>query len=223
MNQVVDPETTDAPWNGLFGVGGIAALMAGVLFLAGGINLILAGLAETPTNWLSLIGNNWLVILYKLNAGFNGVQYDLLYRLNLLDIIILALVGTMYLGLYAALRRTSKVWSLIAAIQPFLGIVLFMATQTAGRSAVMGAGLVISLVMLRSNVFGKVIACVGFVASVLLLAGDMGTTPGSQSSILALLIGVGYVLLTTWFFLISQRLFQLAGVQTRPRRAGTTG
>jgi len=73
----------------------------------------------------------------------------------------------------------------------------------------MGAGLVISLVMLRSNIFGKVIAFVGILASVLLLIGDLSTTANSHSNIIAILIGIGYVLLMTWFFLIARKLFQL--------------
>ena len=92
---------------------------------------------------------------------------------------------------------------------PFLGIVIFIATRIAGRSGVMGAGLVISFVMLRSNSFGQVIAFVGILASVLLLAGDLGTTENSPSIIVAVLIGIGYVLLMTWFFLIARRLLQL--------------
>jgi len=82
----------------------------------------------------------------------------------------------------------------------------------AGRSGVMGAGLVISCVMLRSRgrVFGKVIAFAGILASVLLLVGDLNTTANSHSSFIAILIGTGYVLLMTWFFLIAQRLFQLS-------------
>jgi hypothetical protein len=213
--QVVDFETTVAPWNRLYKARGVAALLVGVLFLAGLVDLILTGLgAETAARWLSLAGSNWLVVLFQLNAGFSGVEYGLLYQLNPLDIAILALAGIAFLGLYVALRSTSKIWSLIAVIQPFLGIVLFVATKTAGRSAIMGATLVISLVMLRSHLFSRLIACIGLFASVLLLAGDMGTTPGSQSSILALFIAVGYVLLTTWYFVIGRRLLHLGQALT---------
>ncbi len=215
MNQLADSETTDTAWKGLYRVSGVAALMAGLLFLAALIDLFISGLVPgAATTWLSLLGNNWLVVLFKLNAGFNGVPYDLLYGLNPLDIAILALVATTYLGLYAALRRTSKIGALIAAIQPFLGMVLFIATKTAGRSGVMGAGLVISLVMLRSNIFSKVIAGVGILSSVLLLVGDLSTTPGSPSNILAIFIGIGYILLTAWFFMIGRRLLQLGQVFT---------
>jgi hypothetical protein len=159
--------------------------------------------------WLSLFPDNWLVILFKLNAGFDGVQFDRLYGLNPLDIAIMVLVAIMALGLYTALRRTSRIWSLVAAVMPILGIILFIATKLAGRSGVMGTGLVISFVMLRSNIFGRMTAVWGILASLLLLAGDFGTTANSHSTIVAILVGIGYVLLMTWFFLVGRRLLQL--------------
>jgi hypothetical protein len=212
MNQVTEAKTVDSRWNWLYKVSSAAALIAGGLFLFAVIDLITAVLQPGTLNgWLSLFQNNWLVVLFKLNAGFNGVQFDLLYGLNPLDAAIMALAATMYLGLYAALGRTSKIWSIIALVQPFLGIVIFIATKTAGRSTVMGAGLVISFVMLPSNIFGKAIAFVGILASALLLVGDFSTTANSHSNIIAILMGIGYVLLMTWFFLIARRLFQLGG------------
>lgn len=196
-----DAKTTDSGWNLSYIISGTAALVLGALFLIAAISLI--------TGWFSLLQNNWLIVLLELNAGSYGILFDRLHFLNPLDLVIMAFVATMYLGLYGILRRTSKVWSLIAMMQPFLGIVLFIITKTAGRSAVMGAGLVISLVMLRNNIFSKAVAFIGILASLFLLVGDFGTVPNSHSSILALLISIGYVLLIIWFFLIARRLFQL--------------
>jgi hypothetical protein len=74
---------------------------------------------------------------------------------------------------------------------------------------VMAAGIVISFAMFRSDIFGKAIAFVGILASVLLLVGDFGTTANSPSTIVAILVGIGFVLLMIWFLLIGRRLFQL--------------
>jgi hypothetical protein len=200
-------EAASSPWNWLQTVSGSAALFVGVLLLVAAIDLIL-------DVWLSPFQNNWLAVIFQLHAGVGGVHIDLLYGLNVLDIAILALVGVMYLGLYAALRTSSNIWSAIALAQPILGLVLFILTRTAGRSTVMGAGLVISIVMLRSNTYSKLTAYVGLLASVLLLVGDV-TVGIPQSNIIAGLFGVGYVLLTTWFFLVAARLFQLGHVERR--------
>ncbi len=77
-------ETADSRWRWLYKIGGAAALIAGVLFLIAVIDLIITGLQPgTTKGWLSLFQNNWLVVLFKLHTGFNGVQSDLLYVLNL--------------------------------------------------------------------------------------------------------------------------------------------
>ena len=209
-NRVTSAETAESRWAWLYWASGLAALTVGILFLVGMIGLVITSLRPGATGgWLAPLVDNWLIVLLKLNAGVDGVQFDQLHGLNLLDMAIMVLVATTYLGLCAALRRTSRIWSIVAAAMPVLGIVLLVATRIAGRSAVMGAGLVISYVMLRSSVFGRVTACVGIVASALLLAGDVGTSATSHSTVIAVLMGIGYVLLTAWFFLIGWRLFQL--------------
>lgn len=201
-------ETATSRWNWLYKVSGAASLLVGGLFLVAVIDLVINALQRGPIiSWLSLFQNNWLVIIFKLHAGFSGVQPGLLYGLSLLDLTIMALVCTVALGLYTALRRTNKIWSIIALTLPFTGIMLYIATKIAGRSSVMGVGLVISVVMLRSQLFSKFIAYMGILASVLLLAGDFSVGV-PQSNVIATLFGIGYVLLTTWFFLVGRRLLQ---------------
>ena len=96
------------------------------------------------------------------------------------------------------------------AILPFLGIPLFLATGTMGRSNLLIGGLLFSVVMLRSKVFYKLTAYTGIAASVLLFfLGDIATTILSASYVIAAFIVVGYVLWILWFFLIAQQLFQL--------------
>jgi hypothetical protein len=196
-------ETANSRWSWLYKISGVAALIAGALLLIAMASLIVEALQP---DWISPF-QNWLIVIFKLHAGFSAVEINLLHVLNFLDIAILALVGTMYLGLYAALMRTSRIWSIIALVQPFLGIVIFIATANAGRSTVMGAGLVISAVMLRSNIFKRVTAYVGILANVILLIGDFSAGIIPSSITVATLFGIGYVLLTTWFFLIAQGLF----------------
>ena len=91
-----------------------------------------------------------------------------------------------------------------------LGLVVFLITSTAGRSGLLVGGLIISAIMLRSHIFGKVMAITGIVASALLFfAGDLGTATLSYLHVVAILIGIGYVLWTTWFLLVARRHFQL--------------
>ncbi len=217
MNHVTDVATADSRWDWLYKVGGAAALIVFILFLIGIIGIITIGPQPATTNGgFTPFQNNWLVVLFKLNVEFSGVHRDLLNALNLLDIVIMALVGAMFLALYVALRHTSRIWSAVAASLPFLGIPAFLVTSTAGRSGLLLGGLIISAVMLRSNSFSKVNAYVGMVASVLLFfAGDLGTTIFSSSIIIAILIGIGYVLWMIWFFLTGRRLLQLGRRESR--------
>ncbi len=216
MTQVARPQTIDFRLNWLYKISGTAALIVGTLLLIAVFSLTVTVLQPGAANgWLSVLEDNWLVVIFKLHAGFSGVQSDLLHVLNFLDIAILALVGVMYLGLYAALRKTSRIWSIIAAIQPLLGIVLFLATKTAGRSGVMGAGLVISIVMLRSDIFRKIMAYVGILASVLLLIGDFSVGAIAPLAAIAILFGIGYILFIIWYFLIARRLYQSGRYNTQ--------
>jgi len=204
-NQITDAETIGSVGKGVYKVGAVSALILLVLFLIGSIGII-----TNINGWFTPFVNNWLVVLFKLNAGFSGIQTDLLNVLNLLDIAIMPLFCTMFLALYVALKRTSRIWSLIATALPFLGIPVFLITGTAGRSTLLIGGLIISVVMLRSKIFSKPTAYVGIVASVLLFfAGDIATAAFSSSNIIALFIAAGYVLWMIWFSLIARRLFQL--------------
>jgi hypothetical protein len=206
----LETEATSARWNWLYKACGAAAMIAGALFLIAVIDLLFSVLQPGVINgWLSPFQDNWLVVIFKLHAGFSGVQIDRLHVLNFLDLVILALVGVTMLGLYAALGGESKIWSMIALAQPWLGMVLFTATKNAGRSSVMGAVVVISVVMLRNNIFNKVTAYMGILAGVLLLVGDFSAGV-LHSNIIAILFGVGYVLLITWFFLVARNLIKIS-------------
>ncbi len=211
MKRVTEVATTDSRWNWLYMVGGAAASIVFVLLLIGIIGIITSGPQPAATNsWFTPFRSNWLVVLFQLNVEFSGVQPDLLNTLNFLDIAIMALVGVMFLALYVALRHTSRIWSAVAASLPILGIPVFLVTSTAGRSGLLLGGLIISAIMLRSKSFSPASAYVGIVASALLFfAGDLGTTIFSSSIIIAILIGIGYVLWMIWFFLSGRRLLQL--------------
>jgi hypothetical protein len=163
-----DIEAMDSRWNWIYKFSSVTALIAGILFLIAGIELIIMVFQSGTIN--GSFWSNWLILLFKLHAGFNGIQLNQLYVLNLLDIVIMVFIALTFLGLYVALRRASKIWSIIALIQPFLGILIFIATQSAGRSAVMGGILVISFVMLQNNTFKNFTAFLGIIAS---LAYDM--------------------------------------------------
>jgi hypothetical protein len=174
-----------------------AAAVTGVLFSFGAAGFFLPN------------SQNWLVIIFKLLAGFDTVRVEMLSLLNGMDIILLALTGVFIIGLGSALWETSRVGAMLAMIQPFLGIGIFLVTQNAGRSAFMGSVIVISVVMLRSDIFSKWTAAGGILAGVLLFGGDLGVSL-APSLPLAVFFAIGYLLLIVWLFNITAVLFKFA-------------
>jgi hypothetical protein len=204
---VTESQPVDWRLNWLYKISAAAAMIAMLLLLIGVPSLLSSVLpAVGIRSWLSAFQDNWLIVIFKLHAGMPGTRIGMLQGVDLVDSAVLTLAAITHLGLYAALRRTSRTWSVVAAIQPFLGILLFVVTKNAGRSAVMGAGLVVSLVMLRSATFRKTTAYFGIASNVLLLIGDFSASM-PPSRVVATLFGLAYVLLIAWFFQVGQRLF----------------
>jgi hypothetical protein len=120
MNQVSRTEPSDSDWKSLYRIGGVAALIAGILFrrnLAAEIGLFTQHKSPaTVGDWFALLQSNRLL----------GLTY-----LNVFDIVNYALLALMFLALYAALRRASRSYMAIALVLAFLGIAAYFASNTA--------------------------------------------------------------------------------------------
>lgn len=100
MNQLPVAVNAGARRNWLYRIGAAAALVVFVLFSIGIAGTVSAGLQPIRTSGRFIaFPDNWLVLLFKLNAGFSGVHSDSLQVLSLLDISIMALLGTAFLAL----------------------------------------------------------------------------------------------------------------------------
>ena len=240
MPQAAETEATDTAWGSLYRVGGVAALIAAIIFrrwLAAEVALFSGqGPPNTVVGWFRLLQSNRLLGLTFLNA-FDLVNY--------------ALVGLIYLGLYAALRRANRSYMTIATMFGFVGIAVFFAsnqafallslsnqyaaaTTEAQRSMILAAGqalltlndfsqggggvnlsfylvtlagLMIAVVMLRSNVFGKVTASVGILANVLGLGVILTLAFAPSLTFIPLSASAPFLLI--WYILIGLRLLKL--------------
>ena len=114
-------QTAEASWKSLYRVGAIAALIAALVFRR---NL---GVAELPmltglslpssiAGWFTLLHNNTLLGLTLLNV-FDIVNY--------------AMVGLLFLAVCVALRQTNKSYTLIAAALCFLGVGVYIVSNSA--------------------------------------------------------------------------------------------
>ena len=117
---MTNTNNADFSWKSLYTVGGVAALMAGVLFrrnLAVEVSMFSKVFAPAAvSDWFELLQNNRLL----------GLTY-----LHVFDLVNYALVGLMFLALYTVLNRVNKSSAAIAAGCALLGIAVYFSTNTA--------------------------------------------------------------------------------------------
>jgi hypothetical protein len=118
----------DPTWRGLYLVAGVAALLAAIIFrrwLAAEFSLLTSsgiigvGPTSEPTSvidWFSLLHSHPLVGLILLNV---------------LDLVNYALVGLIFLGLYAALRKSARGAMTLALVLAFTGIAVYYSSNQA--------------------------------------------------------------------------------------------
>lgn len=244
----------DADWKGLCRAGGVAALLAGVLFrrnIAAEVGLFVQSRSPAGAGeWFAFLQDNRLL----------GLVY-----LNIVDVVNYVLLALTFLAVYAVLRRTNKSVMAIALALGFLGIAVYLATNTAlsmlslsnqyavatteaQRAYLLGAGeamlalnrfasagapgsggylslllvasagLITSIVMLRSSAFNRATAYVGLVAAALDLAYCTAYVllPGVNHELLAVFfIPAAGLMLMVWHVLIGWRLLRLAKAVSR--------
>jgi hypothetical protein len=184
----------------------------GIVFsIALGIILTTAAICLTisviwPGNDLklaALLSSNWLITIFKLQSHLINNQ-DSLLGINLYDIGIILLFIFVCLALFEKFKYQLKVWFLLSISLLALGLVIFIVTNLAGRSAFMASGLIISSLLLTNNIQSKIPGITGIIANILLLVADF--TVGANIKIIPFLLGLGYLLLIIWMFMIARIL-----------------
>ena len=245
-------ETADSNEKSLYTIGGVAALMCALMYLVAMAIYIPANRAGPPPGTVI----EWFT-LFQVNP-ITG-----LFFLGLADIVIMILWGPMSLALYAALKPSNKTWATIAATFVFVGIAVYLATNTAfsmlslshqyaaaateaEKSIVLAAGqamiavsegtggqytgmplawlagLILSIVMLRSKAFSKATAWVGILGLGLLVASIPFagyTTAGPTTAVVSVIIAVTYIggglLSLAWYILVGLGLFKLGRLERK--------
>lgn len=176
------------PWTGaLAAIGAAATLTVG---------------AAMGARWYGV--RPWLVVLFKINAGHDDVSHETLRGVQPVDVGLLLLAGTAYIGCWPGPGTDQLGWMSLAIAQPLLGIPLLLSTRMFGRSGLMGGALVLSILMIVDGTWSAT-GWLGVAASLSLLAGDFATT-GRPSRVLAALLAGGYGALIAWFGWISALL-----------------
>lgn len=238
MDQVTSSETTDSAWKDLYKAGGTAAVVLTLLLLSEIIVFIAYPTPNTAIDYLRLFQSNRLMGLVDLYL-LETLAYILYIPLFLALYLALRRANESYMALavafagigiavylatnnpfamlslsdqYAAAATAAEKSQFVAAGQALLANTNQRAVGglNLGLFLVSLAGLVASVVMLSSNVFGRVTAYVGMLANALSLADylRLAIAPAALLLILFLALSSGLFLLA-WYVLIARRLFQL--------------
>jgi len=182
----------------------VISIALGIILTAAAICFAISVIWPTiDLKLVSLISNNWLMTIFKIQANIIN-NHDSLLGINLYDTGIILLFIFISLALFEKFKYQYKVWFLISISLLVLGLVIFIATNLAGRSAFMASGLIISSLFFVKNIQNKIAGLTGITANILLLTGDFAV--GVNIKIIPFLFGVGYLLLIIWIFMIARIL-----------------
>ncbi len=244
LNHVTDAESADSHWKGLYKVGGAAALIVAVLLPIEIIVMTAYPLPSTVIGYFTLFQSNRLIGLldlylleipvYALFVPMFLALYAALRRANESYMALattLAIIGiTVFLATnnpfsmlslsdqYAAATTDAQRSLFLAAGQAILANTNQRAVEgfNMGFLLVSVAGLIVSAVMLRSNIFSKVTAYVGILASALSLAEYFRLVFVPEAVLLLLFLALAScLLLLIWYILIARRLFQLGRLEKK--------
>jgi hypothetical protein len=216
----------DSAWKPLYRVGGAAALIVVLLYVIQIIVLVVSPPPGTVVGYFTLFHKNALLGLldldllsiadYALFVPMFLALYVALRRANPSFMAIATALGLVGIATYFASNTAFEMLSLssqYAAATTDAQRSLFMASGQAMLAIYQGtafnvsyallaiAPLIISVVMLRSNIFGKVTASVGIVANVL----AVGFFVPAIGVFLSIVSVVGLLI---WYILIARRLYQ---------------
>jgi hypothetical protein len=244
MNLDVNAETTDSTWKSLYRVGGAAALIATVLFLSDVIVLTTGGsMLSSAQSWFTLFQNNKvagllqlfftdligvalvapiILALYAALRRSNAAYSALAAALAFIGIALVFATNTNYSLLYLS-HQYATATTEVERSQLLAAAESALAAGTWGTGPLMagflleGALVIISIIMLPGDIFGKGIAYLGILAHGLDLAHavvflifipifntDVALAIGTP------LLAIGGTLQLIWYPLVGRRLFQLA-------------
>ena len=235
QTRTADAETAESNWKSLYRIGGVAPLIALAFYLIQMLVIIFGdAYPATVEDWFSLFQRSKILGLLYLNAldvfsiAFLGTMFLALYialkRGNQSYMVIAAFFALIGIAVFVAPRAqmvsatlslsdqyaaaTTEVHraQILAAGQAMNA--LGQATpQTIGFLFIAVAGLIISVVMLRSKVFNKATVYVGILAGAVTFADHMCIV--LAPSIAGILMPIDGLLWLVWWILVSRGLFRL--------------
>ena len=218
----------DDGWKPLYRIAAWAALLSVAFIFIAGIVYAISPPPTTIEGWFSLYHDNWLLglldadLMMLASYVFMGLIYMALYgALHRINQPFMALATALAFVGMAAYYAANPAFSMLSLSNQYAA-----ATSATERTALLGAGqavianwtgsafdvayflsaiaaLIVSVVMLRSRVFGKPTAYAGLALGVLALVPATAGMLGVVFSFVSLIPTI------VWFVLIARRFFQL--------------
>ncbi len=234
MNHVTDVATADSRWKSLYRVGGVAILLTLGLYLTEliGFAVMAKPFPTTMNEWFSLFQESKLLGLFYLNAldmisiALMGPMFLALYMALRQDNETWMIVGVFFvlIGIPVFIATRAPSLTVLTLSDQFAAAttevqrtqILIVGdavaqgqptTQTVGFLFIAAAVLIISVIMLRGTIFGKITASVGILASVITFVGFISVI--MVPSFAGALVVVSVVPWVLWWVLIARRLLQL--------------
>lgn len=221
-------DSADSAWKPLYRLGAVAALTSVAIIAIAAIMFPFNPIPTTIEGWFTLYHNNALLGLFAadlmmlVSYVLIGLIYFALYgALRRVNQPFMALATILVFVGMAAYYAANPAFSMLTLSNQYDA-----ATSAAERTAILGAGhavianwtgtafdaayflsaiaaIIVSVVMLRSHIFGKVTAYAGLAVGILAL---VPATAGIVSSIFSFASLIPTVI---WFVLLARRFFQL--------------
>ena len=235
----------------LYKIGGVVALAIAVMYLVAMIIYIPAYRAGPPPGnvgeWFALFERDWLtglfflgladivimvlwvplsVALYTALKQAGRTWLTIVMPLVFIGIAVFLATNVAFSMLFLSAQYKAATTEAQKSLTLAAGQALVAISQGTGvyvgMPLVWFAGLIISIVTLRSNSFGRVIAYVGMVGFGLLLVGvpfATYTTTGSMTVFVTAIVAVSYmgggILSLIWYVLVGLRLFRLGHLEAK--------
>lgn len=228
QNRLTNVETVDSRWKDLCKVGGMAALTMLVLMAIQIIVFVVWPPPSTVEGYFALFHNNWLLGLLSLDLLYivDSVLlipiylalYAVLKRAGESSMLIAVVFGITGIAAYFASNTAFEMLSLssqYSAATTEAQRVMFLTAGQVMLETYKGTAFdiyyvlntivlfVLSVVMLRSDIFSKTTAYLGILAGVLMVVPSSAGTIGLYFSLASL------VPWAIWLILVARRLFQL--------------
>lgn len=184
-------------------LGGLSALLL-FLVLILGVSTLLTGVPERlPTNWL--------LSLFKINSSVFRTDPSVLHSINWIDLVIMSLFIPVLAGFLTAPKQYERICSLVSMGLTSLGIPLFFATQTAGRSGLLVSIMVVAAAKLIPGNW-QPIGLIGVLSGMLLfVGGDVLTAIVPPSDFIATFVAAGYLLFLVWLLILGIERLAIRG------------